>query len=411
MENQDQSSELPPDFKFPDADHILQQANEAEDLRERRRERMLHEIAKVRWGLVAPGSGPHRLDNGEPMNFDKWAFQVEPFKCEAPEMTIVGSTGTSKSEWEVVNAIASAMCGLKVFQIFDTATKRDTFIGGRMDPVIHSVEFYREALNVAAENAGGESIDSKRFKHFGDGVINCVGSESPQDFYSHRADVAQVDEHQLCNLDNLLRIYGRMSDSPWKFVYRVGNPVTHGSPENRNIWYEFTQSDQRYWHVPCIRCHHPQILGWWSHFIDEIKTDTGAIIEVAVRDKTWDPNSGRDPRPVCTACGQLMVRLHPQSFWKPMNPKVTKHRGYQYSNLFSPETRITGLLDLYNQSLHDPRKTSKFWNDQLGLPYDFSGNSITEKMLEVVSTGKSAGVPPYVFHNASELTWRELSGA
>lgn len=410
MENPDQSPDpAVDDLPIPSAEEILRETNEAEDLRERRRAQMLHEIAKVRWGLVKPGSGPHRLDNGEPMDFQKWAFQVEPFQSEAPEMTIVGSTGTSKSEWEVVNAIASAMCGLKVFQIFDTATKRDTFIGGRLDPVIHSVQFYREALRAASEKAGGESIDAKKFKHFGDGSINNVGSESPQDFYSHRADVCQVDEHQLCNLNNLIRVFGRMSDSAWKFLYRVGNPITAGSPDNRNIWYEFTQSDQRYWHVPCIHCHHPQILGWWSHFIDEIKNETTqAILEISVRDKTWNPNSGRDPRPVCTNCGNLMVRLNPRSFWKPMRPEIKNHRGYQYSNLFSPEARITGLLDLYKRSIHDPKKMQAFVNDQLGLPYDFDGKSITEKMLEEASTGRSASVPPYVFFNASELAWRDL---
>jgi len=316
---------------------------------------------------------------------------------------------THNTEYAICDDAAKAAADLRVFHVMDNFVKRDRFVLGRIDPCFAACAFYEGMLR-AARNKNRE-MDSARFKHFGDGSINFVGSNSDSDFATYRADAATVDEHQLCELSNLNKIFHRMTGSDYGFVTSMGNPKHAGTKDNQNIHWEFLQTDQRQWHVPCPSCGVYQLLDWWKHFIREEKNEHGAILSTKPRDENWDPDGPLEFRPICPLCQQPMYRLSQEGKWIASAPG-RRRRGYQLSALYNPTSMFTGtgpksMLTYYRKGMHNPNELANFINNQLGLPYNTTGSSITHDMLETASTGVAAGVPAYRFIHASEMQWRE----
>lgn len=318
---------------------------------------------------------------------------------------------THNTEFSICDDAAKAACDLRVFHVMDNLAKRDRLVLGRVDPCFAMVSFYAGMLKVAKNK--NRDMDSSRFKHFGDlGSINFVNSNSDSDFSTYRADSAVIDEHQDCDQKNLGKVFHRMTGSDFGFVILMGNPRSMGTAENQNLHWHYLQTDQRQWHVPCPTCGVEQILGWWSHFIEEKKNEHGAIVSMQPRDQTWDPKGYLEFRPVCPLCTQPMYRLAPGR-WIPTNPGAIR-RGYQLSSLYNPTAMLTGegtksLLSFYRRGMHNPNDMSDFVNNQLGMPYNLSGSSITEEMLQAASTGIAADVAPYRFLPASEIRWRDVA--
>jgi hypothetical protein len=387
----------------------LRSADIAEQMRlEKKRTDKMREVAELRWQIAQT---QHKTELGEFLDFDRWPFLVEIYKNDAPDIVLIGSAGWGKTEFLICDDSAKAACDLRVFHVMDNFVKRDRFVLGRIDPCFASSAFYSGMLK-HAKNKNRE-MDSARFKHFGDGSINFVGSNSDSDFSTYRADTACVDEHQLCDKTNLRRIFHRMTGSDFGFITLVGNPRGVGTAENQNLHWEFLQTDQRQWHIPCPTCNVVQILGWWSHFIEETKNEYGAITEVKVRDENWDPEGSLEFRPICTNCGSAMYRLSRDGKWVATVPGK-RRRGYQLSSLYNPTAVLSGngpksLLTFYRKGLHNPNDMADFVNDQLGMPHSTTGSSITEDMLQMVSTGKAAGVQAYSFVHAGDIAWRKTA--
>lgn len=534
------------------ADRMMAEADALHALNEEKRRLMMREVARYRWLFATQH---HRLENGEPLDFDRWHYQKEIYQCAAPEIVVMGSTGQGKAQpldamirvpcgwlrmrdakvgdivctpsgvnakiagvypqgpkeiwrvnmrdgrwaeacaehlWEVftgksptpqiVNTmrlkemldkgeapklrvarhrrvhsrtrrkmrvysvrpspvpvreaqcvlldntehlyitnchivthntevgicddIARAAAGMRVFHVLDTAHKREKLVQSRIDPILKTVPAYRQLFRAA--KARQALVDNTRFKHLGDGSVNFIGANSESDFSTHRADSVLIDEHQLCDQGNIRKIFHRLSGSDWRFTFFMGNPRGAGTDENQNLAWEYQNSDQRRWHVPCPNCRVPQELGWWSHFIEEVRNEHGAVLEVRLRDQQRAFGvDGKEFRPICVHCHSPMIRLTKEGFWKAMNPGL-RRAGFQISNLYNPTSNIIELYEFYKKSLHDPKYLADFINDQLGLPYSSEGDRITDELLQSASTGQAAGVAPYRLVRASGLSWRDL---
>jgi phage terminase large subunit GpA-like protein len=369
------------------------------------RKRLMKEIARQRWEFAKY----HQMDNGGFLNFEKWSFQKDIYQCDAPEIVVVGSTGWGKSEFLIVDAIVRSAMGLQVFYVMNNSLKRDKFVASRVNPVIKSVPLYKKLVNV--RKSRGADADSARFKFFGDGSINFIGSESARDFESYRAQCVITDEHQSCNQENLRKTFHRLNGNPERFLVLVGNPRGRGTAENQNLHWEFLSSDQRQWHVPCPHCQVPQVLGWESHFIKVHRNKFDAILHVEIRDEERaDESKGLEFRPICGNCRRPMRRLAPDGFWKPMNPGHYR-AGFQLSNLYNPESKVLDLMKLYRSALHDPGRMADFVNDELGEPYNVEGAGITDELLSSAATCQAAGIAPYRLMPAGAIQWRNLDAA
>ena len=316
---------------------------------------------------------------------------------------------THNTEFAIVTCAAMADYGLKVFFVFSKIEKRNKVVADRIDPAFASIPLYR-AMSEGARKERKALADSTGLKHFGKGGINFVGSNSEKDFTSFDADVAVIDEHQECDQDNISGVFERMSGSPYRFQIILGNPRLTGTKENNNLDWQYQQSDQRQWHVPCDNCGHLQVLDWWQHFIEEKKSATGAILTIDARDTEWDAEGVLDMRPICLMCKRPMDRLNREGRWVARNPGH-RRRGYNLSNLYNVNVRMGGpdsLLERYISAQYSPLNLAKFWNDQLGLAFTQDGTNITDRMLAQASTGEGCNLPPYLFAPADQLKWNAL---
>ncbi len=384
-------------------------ADIAQQLRlEQKRIDKMKEVAAERWMFATTQM---KTEQGEWLDFDRWPFLKEIYQNDAPDIVLIGAAGWGKTLYCIADDIAKAACDLRVFHVMDNFVKRDRFVLGIIDPMLSSNAYCIGMMRHAKSRS--REMDSARFKHFGDGSINYVGSNSDSDFATYRADCASVDEHQLCDRNNLRRIFHRMTGSDWGFINLMGNPRGIGTAENQNLHWEFLQTDQRQWHIPCPSCNVFQVLGWWSHFVEETKNEHGVITAVKQRDENWDEEGPLEMRPVCTNCGEPMYRLSQDGKWIATAPGK-RRRGYQLSSLYNPTAVLAGngpksLLTFYRKGLHNPNDMADFVNDQLGMPHSTTGSSITEDMLQAASTGKSAGVAPYRFMHSGDLLWRDVA--
>jgi phage terminase large subunit GpA-like protein len=373
---------------------------------EARRAAMMEKVAFYRWQIARYF---HQMQSGEPMDFEKYRFQPDIYQCDSPHLVVSGSVQWGKTEFLICTAVAMTLCGLGVFYVVDKYDKRDRFVKSRVDPVLRNVPLYRQALEVAKER--NSTADSTRFKFLARGFINFVGSNSPGDFSSYPADVAIVDEHQLCELDNVNKIDFRMKGSDWRFKVIVGNPRGKGTQDNQNLDWEYRQTDQRRWHIPCDECHTMQVLRWWTHFVEEVHNDNGGIISVNWRDKRWSPSSyPLDMRPICTACGAPMNRLHPEGEWRATNPAAPPNRvGFQLSNLYNPRPRMDELFEQYSKAIHNPTRLTDFINDELGEAHSLEGMSISDQMIQSTSTGRISGLEPYRLVQVEQIAWPTMA--
>lgn len=310
---------------------------------------------------------------------------------------------THNTEYLIVDDAASAYCGMRVFHVMENATKRDKFVSSRLNPCFQQVTAYRLAMDQAkARNA---TADSTRFKHFGAGSINLVGSETESDFTTHRADKSTVDEHQGCNVENLAKIYNRMTGSPFSFQTIAGNPREIGTASNMNLDWQWKQTDMQQWKVPCTVCAKFQSLSWWTHFVEQETNEFGGIISVKIRDPEWEHGMAAEPRPMCVFCESPMNRLDRDGDWFPTYPGRWK-MGFQLSSLYNPTADMNKLYDHFLAAIPDPSRFQNFVNDQLGEAFTSAGTKITTEMLDRCSTGQVVGLPPYVLFPVSDLNWR-----
>lgn len=385
------------------ADELLDQADRVERENEKKRCEMMKTVASKRWYLA---NHIHETEDGGKMDFDRWPFQRELYQTDAQDLVIIGATGWGKSLYSIVDDFAKAMCGLRVIHVCDKAQKRNAFVLGIVDPLIHRIPFYAALLRGAAEERKAEQ-DSSYSKHFGDGIIYYLSAQTESDFFSYRGDSTMVDEYQLCDQENVEKLFGRRTGSFFRFQTVMGNPKDFGTAQNRNIHWQYLLSDQRQWHIPCPRCHEFQRLGWTTHFVNERRNDYGALIDVRIRDEERAEDENMDPRPMCTFCEHPMWRLHPEGMWKVTNPGK-RRVGYQLSNFHNPDVSVRELMGEYRKGIHNPNAMGSFVNNQCGDPYSVSGANITEQMLEQASTGIASGIDPYNFEMADMIEFEDM---
>jgi phage terminase large subunit GpA-like protein len=401
---------VPPEQIGKDLEVLLQDHFTEQEQRElidaEFRRDVARQVAQNRYKMAA--SGAHRLPNNDPLDFEDYPFQKGIYLDDAPEMVVMGSTQWGKSVFMVCTAATMACMDLRVFFVTPKFEHRARFLKEAVDPVLISSPIYRKKMASGAVAAAGKASDSVIFKRFGKGYINFVGSNSPGDFYGHSADVAIIDEHQLCRLDNLALVDRRMNSSRLKFKIIAGNPKEFGSENNLNLHWQYMQSDRRQWHIPCPHCGEAQVLGWTSHVIREERNKAGAIVAVEPLDKQWDPKSDLDMRAICVDCKEPMDRLSRTGFWKPTNEGHPRH-GYQLSNLYNPRSLLRSMFNSYLNARRSPSLQTEFYNNEMGEPYSAGGNSLTLDMLKAAAAGTHSMLPVYQFKPWNMLPFKAVA--
>tara|TARA_Y100000310_G_scaffold155190_1_gene154661 strand:+ start:2050 stop:3714 length:1665 start_codon:yes stop_codon:yes gene_type:complete len=316
-------------------------------------------------------SAPYQLATGchlnvhkQPLTFDDKPY-LKGIYLDARPKVIQKSVQCGISEMLICTALSYAKYGFSVLYVLPSHPLRGRFVHNRIDPLFMIVPEYQKLL----KDAAGES-DSVMLKHFGDGVINFVGSNTVNEFIEFPADVVIIDEMNRCVQGNLSMAYDRLDASTIKHRVMVGNP-TH---EDFGITSAFNNTDKKAWFVSCKSCNERQPLEWLVNIAEEIDENEHRLL-----DEGWDEKSGREIQVFCRKCKEPIDRLG-HGEWVKQNTE-SDNSGYHISQLYSVNTPIAELWDLWTDAQGNPTNLQVFWNSKMGLPYSPKGSRLSRSEL------------------------------
>lgn len=331
----------------------------------------------------------------QPMRYATQPYLIELAatftECEGADIMSAVQTGKS----ELMMALGLQQAGWEgriVAMVFPADPIRNRFVHTRVDPLLASVPEYRERLPGGRPpdgyDAQGNPVQKKsrpthaaasvKTKAFGRGHLFFLGSKTEDNFKEFSADCVIVDEYDQCDPDNIAKAQDRLKESPYPQFFRISNP----DMPSTGIAALFEHTDQRHWNHRCTRCGESQPIDW---FLNVVERDEAGRWRPRDRERENDPELG-DIRPVCRRCHQPWERSALGGRWVAANPGAER-RGYHLSRLDVLHDPIRGLFREFMQAQGDSRLLKRFFNSNLGLPWENDATSLSQEILDQASTG------------------------
>ena len=325
----------------------------------------------------------HQSTTGNRMSWVNYPYLIQIYKDISPEVVVMSSVQTGKSEDSLIHAFASLDYGLSVFHVFSTDMAKNSFIKSRVEDLCDKVQVYNDMEN--------DVIRNKYLKSMGKAGWKFAISSARNNFDEFPADMVIVDELDSCDPENVKLADGRMENSPYKFKRIIGNPTV----KNRGTSELFDKSTQHEWYFRCDGCNEHFKSDFFEVVVNEIRDDKGNHLRYELFDKDWTPSSDRDIHMQCPLCGHMQDR----NKWKRENKKAkysgkwiatapdAKWTGYHISQLMKLNSKISALWEQLCDAEGNDFKMQVFFNRLIGLPYEGTGSKITLEMLRACSLG------------------------
>jgi len=323
--------------------------------------------------------GAHRTHRGKPLDFVNNPFIRRLYQDTHPDISVMKSTQCGVSEWLLCTVIPGAIMGRNIFYVLPDGSLIGRFVKERFDKTVKLTPAYTREIRGYGYQAMA-AIGIKQFL----GTIAFTGSTMPKSFTEFAADWYIIDELDRCDQTNLEMGWERLSAAETKHrrVIQVSNPTITGY----GIDEAFAATDKHFWFIrhDCGAQIHPD---FFEHVVREV--DGGNYV---YRDEEFDPEADRDVRMICDKCGKPINR-RAEGEWVPEYPKRRK-RGYQISKLFSANVELRDIVERFEKGQTDPEAMVRFYNGDLGLPYDASGARITRDDLNECKADYNLGEVP-----------------
>lgn len=343
--------------------------------------RRLNRLVDIRETRLKFAKEYHRNTRGEKMDFERFPHTRAWYESVSPEIVIPGAAQVCKSEWLVIDMLATAYCGCNCFTVLPKYEMRDIYAATRVKkPLLTSPE-YKKILS-----QGNSS--STQLIEFGRGMIKFVGANVESDFVEYAADAYYVEEtDKVTTWSNVELGKSRLQASIFKFKRWVSNPST----KDGKIWEMYLESDQQVWRGKCNKCNEFCEMDWFDTVVNTIRDNQGNVVNYTLRDTEWTPNCGRDIQVMCPNCsGGVVNRFHPENHWYAKNPGPLVE-GYHAPSIISPLVTVEEMWTEFRRAISNPTLMQWFYNMRLGLPFTTQGNSIPVELL------RACAEPGYTF--------------
>lgn len=300
----------------------------------------------------------HLNTHRQRLTFTDKRYLVQIYKDFSDKIVIKKSVQCGVSEMLIIRAFAYAEAGYYVLYVLPKYDLRGRFVHNRIDPLFNIVPEYRALLR----DAVGDS-ESVTLKHLGTAAINFVGSNSVSEFIEYPADAIIIDEMDRCYQPNLLLADDRLDASVLKQKISVSTPTI----SNFGIDSEYENTDQRQWHAKCEHCNEWQPLSWEENVVNRVGENNYELRE-------WRADDSSDIHACCRKCQRPIDRLG-KGQWVAAQ-KHSAH-GYHLSQLFTAQTTLKSLWDIFQDALGNPGALQVFYNSKLGLAYTAAGSQLT----------------------------------
>lgn len=271
-----------------------------------------------------------------------------------------------------------------IFIVQPTVDDAKDFSKEQLGPTIEDTDVLRRVVSRQSSRESGNTIQSKLFPG---GALYLVGANSPRGFRRRTARVVVLEEvdgyppsagtegSQIKLAERRATTYQHRAK-----VYINSSPALKGPVEEggSQIEAEYTNSDQRRYHVPCPDCGHRQVLTWGQLRYEGLEA----------------------PHYACVGCGVLIPEskkftMITAGSWVPTNPGHTT-RGYHINALYSPWVSWAKLRDEFVEAGSDQGKLQVFINTALGETWEDRGGTKNADALESRREPYEAPIPPGV---------------
>jgi len=239
----------------------------------------------------------------------------------------------------------------------------------RITPMIDNTPSLLEKVQIKKSKTSGNTVLSKKFLG---GALYMAGSNSGASYRNKSIRYLILDDIDGFVADvegegNPINLAEKRTDtySSRKKIFKISTPTNKGASL---IEFEFLNTDQRYYHVPCPFCGFEQVLVWGN------KNEQGGIkfqVENHILKDVWYE---------CKSCSARIEEYHKtqmleQGKWVPKFPNRAK-RGYHISGLMSP-IGFVSWFQIVTEFL-DARKSTlslKVWvNTRKGETFESAGD-------------------------------------
>jgi hypothetical protein len=255
-------------------------------------------------------------------------------------------------------AMLKAMYGARyrnfrgILYLFPSRTDVTEFAKGRIDPLIED--------NPDTLGRWLQETDSANIKQVWNCFLYLRGMKSRVGLKSIPVDFLVFDEMDEASPAAVDMAMERMSHSDFREVLKLSNPTL----PDYGIDKAFQETDQRFWHVKCLKC------GEYTCLEESFPK---CLIEAGGR--------------VIRACRKCEAELNPSiGEWVAKRPGVIDKRGYHYSQLFSHYVDPAEILHQFRTT----NNLTEFYNLKLGMAYVEATNRLT--VQEVLALCGNEGI-------------------
>lgn len=295
---------------------------------------------------------------GSKLDFVKHKYLVDIYKDQHPFICWMKSAQTGGTERAVTEALwLPDQFPENSIYVFPTGGSIGDLVQERVDDPLNN-RLYLRKVSGRIKGDGGKHADKLGLKRMSKGFTYFRGSASPTQITSVPADAIFADEVDRMPPENIPYIPKRLEHSDRRWQRWLSTPTIPGF----GIHKIFLDTDQRYYNIKCNKCNEVQVLDFWKN-VDYTMKNELTVAEAKL---------------VCVKCREVLVPWECEAEWV-ATAESDKH-GYHISKLYSP--RID-LKELVQASLKTAEwELQQFYNQDLGLPYEPKGGSLTEEVLK-----------------------------
>lgn len=280
---------------------------------------------------------------GKPLDFSNRKYLVQIYQDQSPNIVYIKGSQMGISERLISEAIWLAdQESMNSLYCFPAQAQLQDFVQARLNPVLEMSDYLKQKIDVEASKTQKLGL-----KKIGKGHIYFRGSQNAKQIISVDADCTYLDERDRFVEENVPFIDKRTNASTLKWRREASTPTLPAI----GIHMAYLNSDQRVWEIECKKCHTWQELDFFKHVDFEKKL---------VR---------------CQECHKPIDRSS-DGRWTPLNPK-SDIVGYKINGIYNPANSIPALIAKYRKARTEGFSSlQQFYNQDLGLPYEESGQRI-----------------------------------
>lgn len=252
--------------------------------------------------------------------------------------------------------------------LLPTIEARDAWKIQKLNPLLTDTPVIRDLLGGLRSR---DAANTKDTIDFPGGVIFLAGGNSPNSYAQRSARVLVLDDLDRFPAevgeegDPVALAKGRTKAFPRAKRIFISTPTVKGQSL---IEREYSESDQRRYHVPCPHCHEFQPLEWGGPEADFGVKWNASLTEAWYLCRACHAEIHEHQKPAMLAAGR----------WIAANPE-SKTRGYHLTALLAPIGLGPSWLDLardWKAAVKSPATLQTFVNTNLGEPWEEQGDQV-----------------------------------